>query len=270
MVEPARKPRVPRRKELQESYINLEEEAVQRRREFEILEGADHYQSETDERAGPQSLISGESILHSPHHSTTPPGSNFSFLSDFEGSSRSLLRSPDVIGINGLSSGVTDGGYFYSSSSTEPPRPTKWRSACEECKNPELFPPPPDESHKIIQVKNSSQGETDRPSQKLYLQFSGLTYTVCKRQSRLQRFQGALFPGLKRDPPKPLRLLDGISGEARDGEILAVMGPSGSGKSTLIDALAQRIDAVKGSMTLNGNQFGERLLRNISAYVMQV
>jgi ABC-type multidrug transport system ATPase subunit len=65
-------------------------------------------------------------------------------------------------------------------------------------------------------------------------------------------------------------LLDGISGEARDGEILAVMGPSGSGKSTLIDALAQRIDAVKGSMTLNGNQFGERLLRNISAYVMQV
>jgi len=48
------------------------------------------------------------------------------------------------------------------------------------------------------------------------------------------------------------------------------MGPSGSGKSTLIDALAQRIGAVKGSMTLNGNQFGERLLRNISAYVMQV
>ena len=245
-----RKPIVPCTKELQESYKTFEK-AVLHRRELEILEGADYYQSETD---GPHSLINGESILHSPLHPTTPPGSSFSFLSDFEGSSRSLLRSP-VIDINGLSSSVTDGGYFYSSSSTEPPRPN---------------PRPPDESHKIIQVKDSSQEEADRPSQKLYLQFSGLTYTVCKRQSRWQRFLGAVFPGLKREPPKPLRLLDGISGEARDGELLAVMGPSGSGKSTLIDALAQRIGAVKGSMTLNGNQFGERLLRNISAYVMQV
>ncbi|KAG0598932.1 hypothetical protein M758_12G113200, partial [Ceratodon purpureus] len=256
MTEPVRKARVPRRKELQESYKTLEEAAVRHRREFESLEGPDHYQSESDERPAPHTLISGESILHSPLHPSSPPGSSFSFLSDFEGSSRSLLRSPDVIGINGLSSGVTDGRYFYSSSSTEPPRPTPWRS-------------PPDESHEVIHVKDSLQEEANRPSQKLYLQFSGLTYTVCKRQSRWQRIQGAVFPGLKREPPKPLRLLDGISGEARDGEILAVMGPSGSGKSTLIDALAQRIDAVKGNMTLNGNQFGERLLRNISAYVMQ-
>lgn len=271
MTEPARKPRAPRRKELQESYKNLEKAATRHQREFEILEGAEHCQSEADEKAGPHSLIRGGSILYSPLHPTTPPGSSFSFLSEFEGSSRSLLRSPDVIGINGLSSGVTNGGFFCSSSSTEPPRPTPWRSASEEaCKNPELVPRPPNESHKIIQVKVSSQEEAKRSTQRLYLQFSGLTYTVCKKQSRWQRFQGAVFPALKREPPKPLRLLDGISGEARDGEVLAVMGPSGSGKSTLIDALAQRIDSVKGSMTLNGNQFGERLLRNISAYVMQV
>ena len=36
-------------------------------------------------------------------------------------------------------------------------------------------------------------------------------------------------------------LLNDISGEARDGEILAVLGASGSEKSTLIDALANRI-----------------------------
>ncbi|KAJ6317577.1 hypothetical protein OIU76_013171 [Salix suchowensis] len=36
-------------------------------------------------------------------------------------------------------------------------------------------------------------------------------------------------------------LLNDISGEARDGEIMAVLGASGSGKSTLIDALANRI-----------------------------
>ena len=36
-------------------------------------------------------------------------------------------------------------------------------------------------------------------------------------------------------------LLNDISGEAREGEIMAVLGASGSGKSTLIDALADRI-----------------------------
>jgi ABC-type glutathione transport system ATPase component len=66
-------------------------------------------------------------------------------------------------------------------------------------------------------------------------------------------------------------LLDGISGEARDGELLAVMGASGSGKSTLLDALAGRIprDSLRGGATLNGEPLHGRRLRAISAYVMQ-
>nr|XP_043617841.1 ABC transporter G family member 6-like [Erigeron canadensis] len=66
-------------------------------------------------------------------------------------------------------------------------------------------------------------------------------------------------------------LLNDISGQARDGEILAVLGASGSGKSTLIDALANRIakDSLKGKVTLNGEQLESRLLKVISAYVMQ-
>ncbi|XVE75271.1 hypothetical protein DITRI_Ditri12bG0081800 [Diplodiscus trichospermus] len=66
-------------------------------------------------------------------------------------------------------------------------------------------------------------------------------------------------------------LLNDISGEARDGEILAVLGASGSGKSTLIDALANRIakGSLKGSVTLNGEVLESRMLKVISAYVMQ-
>ncbi|CAB4284416.1 unnamed protein product [Prunus armeniaca] len=66
-------------------------------------------------------------------------------------------------------------------------------------------------------------------------------------------------------------LLNGISGEAREGELMAVLGASGSGKSTLIDALADRIskDSLKGSITLNGEALDSRLLKVISAYVMQ-
>ncbi|TYI30398.1 hypothetical protein ES332_A05G384500v1 [Gossypium tomentosum] len=66
-------------------------------------------------------------------------------------------------------------------------------------------------------------------------------------------------------------LLNNISGETRDGEILAVLGASGSGKSTLIDALANRIakGSLKGNVTLNGEALESRMLKVISAYVMQ-
>ncbi|KAM7265493.1 hypothetical protein ACFE04_003176 [Oxalis oulophora] len=70
---------------------------------------------------------------------------------------------------------------------------------------------------------------------------------------------------------KTKTLLNDISGEAREGEIMAVLGASGSGKSTLIDALANRIDkkSLKGQITLNGEVLESKLLKVISAYVMQ-
>ncbi|KAI3874413.1 hypothetical protein MKW92_047468 [Papaver armeniacum] len=66
-------------------------------------------------------------------------------------------------------------------------------------------------------------------------------------------------------------LLNDISGEARDGEILGILGPSGSGKSTLLDALANRIstESLKGSVTMNGEILEAGILKMISAYVMQ-
>ncbi|KAM0908247.1 hypothetical protein ACQ4PT_015591 [Festuca glaucescens] len=71
--------------------------------------------------------------------------------------------------------------------------------------------------------------------------------------------------------PRTKALLDCVSGEAREGEILAVMGASGSGKSTLIDALANRIsrDSLKGAVTLNGEPLTGNILKSMSAYVMQ-
>ncbi|KAK9756165.1 hypothetical protein RND81_01G078000 [Saponaria officinalis] len=66
-------------------------------------------------------------------------------------------------------------------------------------------------------------------------------------------------------------LLNGVSGGAKEGEIMAVLGASGSGKSTLIDALADRIsrDSLKGLVLLNGEVLESKLLKVISAYVMQ-
>ena len=42
------------------------------------------------------------------------------------------------------------------------------------------------------------------------------------------------------------RLLDGVSGTCRRGELLGLLGPSGAGKSTLLNAVAGRVDLVRG------------------------
>lgn len=66
-------------------------------------------------------------------------------------------------------------------------------------------------------------------------------------------------------------LLHDVSGEAREGEIMAVLGASGSGKSTLIDALADRIsrESLKGTILLSGEALEPKHLKVMSAYVMQ-
>ncbi|XP_027349130.1 ABC transporter G family member 20-like [Abrus precatorius] len=111
------------------------------------------------------------------------------------------------------------------------------------------------------------------------LSFTNLTYSVkLRRKTVLTPF---FFSPTNVSPPanheaetKPNGtkiLLNDISGEARDGEIMAVLGASGSGKSTLIDALADRIskESLKGTVTLNGDVLESSLLKVISAYVMQ-
>ncbi|PKU78912.1 ABC transporter G family member 20 [Dendrobium catenatum] len=103
------------------------------------------------------------------------------------------------------------------------------------------------------------------------LAFSDLTYSV-KSPKKLSLGPSRTDP-VSVDVASSNRkiLLDSISGEAKDGEILAVLGASGSGKSTLIDALANRIakESLKGSITLNGEPLESKLLKTISAYVMQ-
>ncbi|KAB2622240.1 ABC transporter G family member 20-like [Pyrus ussuriensis x Pyrus communis] len=110
------------------------------------------------------------------------------------------------------------------------------------------------------------------------LSFTNLTYSVKVRRKmtlvpscfKRKRKMAEIKLGMDNNTNTKV-LLNGISGEAREGEIMAVLGASGSGKSTLIDALADRIskDSLKGSITLNGEALDSRLLKVISAYVMQ-
>ncbi|XP_051224821.1 ABC transporter G family member 1-like [Lolium perenne] len=107
------------------------------------------------------------------------------------------------------------------------------------------------------------------------LSFTDLSYSVRKRQDGLR----GCLPSRASNrlassdtlPSNMKALLAGVSGEAREGELFAVMGASGSGKSTLVDALAGRVarGSLGGAVTLNGEPLQGRRLRAISAYVMQ-
>ncbi|KAF7842992.1 ABC transporter G family member 11-like [Senna tora] len=65
-------------------------------------------------------------------------------------------------------------------------------------------------------------------------------------------------------------ILGGLTGYAKPGQLLAIMGPSGSGKSTLLDALAGRLSSntmQTGEILINGHK--QALAYGTSAYVTQ-
>lgn len=77
-----------------------------------------------------------------------------------------------------------------------------------------------------------------------------------------------VIPNFRNGPTK--RLLQGLTGYAEPGRIMAIMGPSGSGKSTLLDSLAGRLSTnaiMSGNVLLNGKK--RRLDYGVVAYVTQ-
>ncbi|XP_053211814.1 uncharacterized protein LOC128395413 [Panonychus citri] len=64
------------------------------------------------------------------------------------------------------------------------------------------------------------------------------------------------------------RILDNISGYAKPGQVLGIMGPSGSGKSSLLNVLSGRLKSNQGCITLGGEMINKRIKRRIN-YVLQ-
>lgn len=130
--------------------------------------------------------------------------------------------------------------------------------------------------HQSLDLSDDTMS-TDSRAMPFVLAFNNLTYSVQVRRkmkvpSLFQNGTSETNSAAGENMYSNMKtLLNDISGEARDGEILAVLGASGSGKSTLIDALANRIakGSLKGKVTLNGEHLDSRLLKVISAYVMQ-
>lgn len=60
-------------------------------------------------------------------------------------------------------------------------------------------------------------------------------------------------------------ILDNISGSAKPGQVVAIMGASGAGKSTFLDILARKRKkgAVSGTTLVNGREVGDSEYRSI-------
>lgn len=99
--------------------------------------------------------------------------------------------------------------------------------------------------------------KTDRG---VILQWRGITYTVTTKT---------------KDGDDVRVILDGLSGDAAGGHLLALMGPSGSGKTSLLNALAFRVPqgpgaAIIGSVYADGKRLEDPSeMARMSAYVEQ-
>ncbi|XP_010248083.1 PREDICTED: ABC transporter G family member 22 isoform X1 [Nelumbo nucifera] len=84
----------------------------------------------------------------------------------------------------------------------------------------------------------------------IYLKFTDVTYKVILKSVRTT---------VEKD------ILNGITGSASPGEVLALMGPSGSGKTTLLNLLGGRLNesAPGGSITYNEKPYSKSLKRRI-------
>lgn len=93
------------------------------------------------------------------------------------------------------------------------------------------------------------------------LEFSGLTYTVTKKQKAADGEWAS----------QEVDLLHRITGYAPKRCVTAVMGPSGAGKSTFLDGLAGRIasGSLRGKVSLDGTEMSPAVVKRTSAYIMQ-
>jgi oligopeptide/dipeptide ABC transporter ATP-binding protein len=82
-----------------------------------------------------------------------------------------------------------------------------------------------------------------------------------------------LVGALRRQPRREIRAVDGVSFSVRRGEMLAVVGESGCGKTTTAQAILRLVDALSGSIAVDGRdltRLSQRRLRPVRRSVQMI
>ena len=118
---------------------------------------------------------------------------------------------------------------------------------------------PPPKSH--LKIKMMSNLEKRPP---VDIEFKELSYSV--HDSKSKAFIAKAFN--KENGAK--KILKGVGGKFKSGELAAIMGPSGAGKSTLMNIISgYKTSNVTGDININDKPRNLRKFRKLSCYIMQ-
>ena len=110
-----------------------------------------------------------------------------------------------------------------------------------------------------------------KPSIELHLRWARVQKVVELKDDARQSLKGRISK-ITPDTTQHKVILNQVSGEAKPGEIIALMGPSGSGKTSLMNVLSGRATYQEGTISINGNVLekdGMKRFMSKVAYVKQ-
>lgn len=110
-----------------------------------------------------------------------------------------------------------------------------------------------------------------KPSTELHLRWARVQKVVELKDDARKSLKGRISK-ITPDTTQHKVILNKVSGEAKPGEIIALMGPSGSGKTSLMNVLSGRATYQDGTISINGNLLekdGMKRFMSKVAYVKQ-